>query len=121
MTSEYDLVLITTSDEKRSKDALESAKKLIEKAKGKVVKEASWGRKILAYKINKQSEGIYYILNVRLESAEVKGVNDKLKNTGDVIRYLLLRKETVKIKKAAGREKAKKTAVASKSARVKKG
>lgn len=86
--------------------------KIISENKGKVVKTDSWGKKKLAYTINKQDHAVYVFYTVELPAENVQKVESTLNITDEVIRYLITRPDLKAIAKAeaARVEKAKKAA-----------
>lgn len=64
--------------------------KIIEGAKGKIVKRDNWGKRKLAYKINKQDWGIYIFYQVELEPQAVVKIENTLRITEEVMRYLVV-------------------------------
>ena len=66
---------------------------ILESGDGKVTKTDVWGKKHLAYPINKQNEGYYIVYEVETTSAEVKPIEKALKANKDIIRFLLTKGE----------------------------
>jgi small subunit ribosomal protein S6 len=52
-----------------------------------------WGRRRLAYKINKKSEGNYVFINFQMPSAETKKFEQTLKLNDQLIRFLIVNKD----------------------------
>lgn len=86
--------------------------KITSENKGKVVKTDNWGKKKLAYTINKQDHAVYVFYTVELPAENVQKVESTLNITDEVIRYLITRPDLKAIAKAeaAKAEKAKKAA-----------
>ncbi len=86
--------------------------KIISENKGKVVKTDNWGKKKLAYTINKQDHAVYVFYTVELPAENVQKVESTLNITDEAIRYLITRPDLKAIAKAeaAKAEKAKKAA-----------
>ncbi len=86
--------------------------KIISESKGKVIKADNWGKKKLAYKINKQDHAVYVFYTVEMPAEGVAKVESTLNITDEVIRYLITRPDLKAIAKAeeAKAEKAKKAA-----------
>jgi len=84
-------------------------KKIIDDNKGKIVDTDNWGKKKLAYPINKLESAVYVFYVVELETACLAKVEATLNITDEVIRYLIVKldaKEQAKI--AAAKEAAEK-------------
>lgn len=93
--NKYELTLVLdgkagASKKKKITEALESLLKIF---KGKVTESKDWGVKEMAYKIEKSTSGLYLYFELELEAIGVKGLNDKLRVDGDILRYLLIRKD----------------------------
>jgi small subunit ribosomal protein S6 len=61
---------------------------------GKVEKIDTWGRRRLAYEINKQSEGIYAVIDLKAEPAVVKELDRQMSLSESVLRTKVLRPDT---------------------------
>jgi small subunit ribosomal protein S6 len=58
---------------------------------GQVTNVNHWGRRRLAYPIQKQKEGYYVLMQVQLDPESIGELERNLKLTEEVIRYLLVR------------------------------
>src|SRR5690606_2780473 len=65
--------------------------KIITENKGKVLKADNWGKRKLAYQINKQDSAIYVFYTVELPGENVTSVEKTLNITDEVIRFLITR------------------------------
>jgi small subunit ribosomal protein S6 len=86
------------------------AQTVIEGRNGKIVKVDNWGKKSLAYKINKFREGYYVVLSIEAEGGAIAELERRLRVTDFIIRFITVRidedlKRAEKIK-AARRRKA---------------
>lgn len=104
MVSQYELYLITKVGDDTSKKVLSAVKKLVDGKDGKILEEKEWGKKVLSYPINKESEGVYHLIQFTMEGLGVKEVTDKIKNTSGVIRHLILKGGPTKEEKKATRK-----------------
>lgn len=86
--------------------------KIITENKGKIVKTDNWGKKKLAYDINKHDSAVYVFYTVEMPGKNVAGVEKTLNITDEVIRFLITRPDLKAIAKAeeAKKDKAKKVA-----------
>jgi small subunit ribosomal protein S6 len=57
---------------------------------GKIVKEDNWGKKRLAYRINKEDFGVYVCFDLELPSEAVAKVNATFNITDEALRFLLV-------------------------------
>lgn len=86
--------------------------KIIKDGQGKITKTDNWGKRKLAYTVNKQDHAIYVYYTVELPGESVETVEKTLNITDEVIRFLITRPDLKAIAKAeaARKEKAKKVA-----------
>ncbi len=93
MVSRYEIgfILSPEANEEDSKKVLETVTQIIKKAKGTVEKVDDWGRKPLAYPINKFKEGAYVFLTTDTDGATVLAVEKRLRQMEKVMRFLSLR------------------------------
>lgn len=76
-------------------------KKIIDDNKGKIVDTDIWGKKKLAYTINKLESAVYVFYTVELNPTALAKIEATLNITDEVIRYLIVKideKEQAKIK-----------------------
>ncbi|HEY3608359.1 MAG TPA: 30S ribosomal protein S6 [Pseudonocardiaceae bacterium] len=102
------IILDPSLDERTVAPSLENYLNVIRTAGGTVEKVDVWGKRRLAYEINKHSEGIYALLDVNSEPDAVKEMDRQLSLTESVLRTKVLRREPAK----AGKPKAAKAAKA---------
>jgi small subunit ribosomal protein S6 len=92
--------------------AEEKVKKIIADNGGKVTGTDNWGKRKLAYPINKQEHAVYVFYNVEMPGAGVQKVESTLNITDEVIRHQIVKldlKAIAKAEAAAKAAKAKKT------------
>lgn len=91
----YELIYILTPklSEDDAKKQMAVISKSIEKEAGKVVLEDFWGKRELAYPIQKFTDGYYVISQFVAEAEAVAKVEKDLKLTDEVIRHLLIKKD----------------------------
>lgn len=82
-------------------------KKIITDNKGKVVSGDNWGKKKLAYPINKNEHGVYVFYTVELPGESLQKVESTLNITDEVIRYLIVRLDPKELAKAEAAKAAK--------------
>jgi small subunit ribosomal protein S6 len=71
----------------------EKVSQLITEGGGRVTNVDHWGRRRLAYPVQKQREGYYVLMQIQLDPKSISELERKLKLTEEVIRYLLVRVE----------------------------
>lgn len=64
----------------------------VQKNGGNVKKEEIWGRRLLAYPVNKFKEGYYYKLEFSAPSAAVAKSEAAYKLSGDILRAMITRR-----------------------------
>lgn len=62
----------------------------LETEEGKVTKTDVWGRKHLAYPIEKYQEGYYIVYEFENFGSEIKRIEKALKANKDILRFLLV-------------------------------
>jgi len=77
----------------KKKTTQEKIGKIVEEQKGKVKEMGELGKIDLSRKIKKETSGIFLHFALELDGKAVKTVQDKLKTEGEIIRYLLVKKE----------------------------
>ena len=100
------------SDEKKIFDKLA----LNIKGKGKINKTIGLGKKQFSYRIKKESEGNYWLVDMLLETGEVAALNSKLFLEENITRFLILRKEMSKTEEESGKIEVKKVSAKGRSA-----
>ena len=87
----YELVFVlkpTLSDEELN-GKVETIQNLIKENQGEIYNVEKWGRKNLAYPINKFNSGYYYLINYKTDNNKLPGVLEyNLRINEDVIRFL---------------------------------
>lgn len=88
----YELVVIFRPeiDSEEKEKLLQSIKKILSPS-GKIESEKEWGKKELAYPIEKQRMGFFYLLTFKAEPAQAANLSKKLNLEEKIIRYLLIR------------------------------
>jgi len=100
MASEYELMLVTRGDIEANahEDLIKQVKELVESVKGSVSNVESWGKKNLAYKVKNQDKALYDLVSFSGEPATPDNLAKKLKLLDDLIRFLVVKKESQRIK-----------------------
>jgi len=79
-------------DEERA-EALEKVKGVIARFDGTVTSVDEWGKKRLAYEIQKMKEAFYYFIHFEADAACPAEVEKRIRIMEPVIRYLCVREE----------------------------
>ena len=75
---------------------LEKIEAIITKNGGKITKKDNWGKRKLAYKIKKQDWGIYVFYTVEIDPSKINKINQTLRITEEVIRYLIVAVDNIR-------------------------
>lgn len=103
MENSYETVYIISPDASAEvlKSVIDTSSKTITDAKGEVIKVDEWGRKKLAYPIQKKNEGYYVIHTYKCVAEASHEVERLLRYNENVMRFQTVRLE----EKAKGEEK----------------
>jgi len=71
----------------------EQADAIIEKFKLSIVHRQVWGKRMLAYPIRKEKEGLYIYLVIELPESNVSSLEEKIRLNEQIIRHLLVTAE----------------------------
>ena len=89
----YELALVVSAklDDEARDAVVEKAKGYITQAGGVIGEIDAWGKKRLAYEIQKQREGFYYFIPFEAESTAPAEVERNCRIMDHVLRYLIVR------------------------------
>lgn len=93
--NKYELAVVVSAkveDEVRTA-TIEKVKEQITRFGGTVTEVNEWGKKRLAYEIQKMKEGFYYFVKFESDSACPAQVEQQVRIMDNVIRYLCVREE----------------------------
>jgi small subunit ribosomal protein S6 len=87
----YELMCIIQPDldETATNGVLDKVKGWITESGGSVDKAEVWGRRRMAYTINKHREGQYVLLNVTMSPAATSGLERNLRYQESIMRHML--------------------------------
>lgn len=85
------VILDPNQDERTVAPSLDKFLEIVRKDNGKVVKVDVWGKRRLAYPINKKEEGVYAVVELDCESATVLELDRVLNLNDTVLRTKVLR------------------------------
>jgi small subunit ribosomal protein S6 len=93
LLNDYELVFIVSPDitDEALEPMLNNITQLITNKNGTIVEVARWGRKKLAYPIKHLLEGNYVLIRFKLDPSANKELENNLKISEKVIRYLLIK------------------------------
>ena len=95
MTHQYELMVILTPeiDERQVAPTLDKFLKVITNDGGSIDKVDIWGKRRLAYEIQKKNEGIYAVVNFTATSEATQELDRQLKLNESIMRTKVLRAE----------------------------
>jgi small subunit ribosomal protein S6 len=101
MKRKYEIGLIINPEatEEEVRKIIDTIAGIIKKAKGSIENIDEWGRRKLAFPIEKHTEGIYVFINTDVVGAAFLNIERRLKLSEKVMRFVILRLDD-KLKKA---------------------
>ncbi|MGH9457171.1 MAG: 30S ribosomal protein S6 [Thermoanaerobaculia bacterium] len=90
-TYEVLFILSPQTAEEDIQNAIGEFRQAAESGGAKLVSEDAWGRRRLAYPINKANEGIYHLFTFESEAESLSELDRKMKNSDLVMRHLISR------------------------------
>ncbi len=93
--NKYELALVVSAKiEDEVRDAVvEKAKGYITRYNGVITEVEEWGKKKLAYEIQKMKEAFYYFIQFDAESTVPAEIESRVRIMDNVIRYLCVRQD----------------------------
>ncbi len=91
--NKYELALVVSAqvDEEVRNATVEKAKGFISRHGGTVTEVEDWGKKKLAYEIQKMNEGFYYFIKFDAEPTTPAEIEQRLRIADNVLRYLCVK------------------------------
>ena len=93
--NKYELAVVVSAkieDDERAQ-VIEKVKALVERFGGQISDVDEWGKKRLAYEIQKMKEGFYYFIKFDGDSTTPNELESHIRIMEPVIRYLCVRQE----------------------------
>jgi small subunit ribosomal protein S6 len=96
--TDYEILLLLDAElpDERQQEIVARARELIERGGGQFGSHDVWGRRRLAYEINRKAEGTYHLLTFAAESDVLDEVSRVLKITDGVLRHMAVRRPAAK-------------------------
>ena len=94
--NKYELAVVVSAkieDEERAA-VVDKCKALIERFGGTITNVDDWGKKRLAYEIQKMKEGFYNFIQFEAESSAPAEIESRIRIMDNVLRYLVVKNET---------------------------
>ncbi|MBW3657216.1 MAG: 30S ribosomal protein S6 [Actinobacteria bacterium] len=98
----YEMMVIIpdTLDDEAAQAVWERVKGLLDKQGGQLIDEAWWGKRTLAYEIDKRDHAYYGVLDFEASSEGLDELERLLKLSDDIVRFKTVR-PTLRIRKPA--------------------
>ncbi|MDD3361143.1 MAG: 30S ribosomal protein S6 [Hespellia sp.] len=93
--NKYELAVVVSAkieDDARA-EVIEKVKGLVTRFGGNVTDVDEWGKKRLAYEIQKMKEGFYYFIHFESDSTCPAEVEERIRIMDNVLRFLVVRQE----------------------------
>ena len=93
--NKYELVVVVNAvieDDARAA-VIEKAKDLITRFGGTISGVYEWGKKRLAYEIQKMNDGFYYFIKFEAETTAIAEIESQMRIMDNVLRYLCVKVE----------------------------
>ena len=93
--NKYELVVVVNAvieDDARAA-VIEKAKDLITRFGGTISGVDEWGKKRLAYEIQKMKDGFYYFIKFEAETTAIAEIESQMRIMDNVLRYLCVKVE----------------------------
>lgn len=101
---ELGIVLSPEASEEQTKAILDRVSQVVQTSGGVVVKVNAWGRRRLAYPIERHRDGLYYWLDLSLTPQTVLEIDRNLKVSEEVIRHLIVKRDPKAVAQQRARE-----------------
>ena len=93
--SKYELALVVSAkieDDERAA-TVDKVKGYIEKFGGTITNVDDWGKKRMAYEVNKMREAFYYFIQFDAETTTPAEIESRIRIMENVVRYLCVKQE----------------------------
>ncbi|GAB6183097.1 30S ribosomal protein S6 [Thermodesulfovibrio hydrogeniphilus] len=92
------VLLVPTLSEEEVQEAIKKISNLIADNAGEVLKVENWGKRKLAYKLNKQAMGYYVLFLFKAPSSTIKKIEDFYKVYDPVFKFMIVKLTEKQIK-----------------------
>lgn len=91
----YELALVVSSklEDEEKNTVVDKVKELIERFGGQITNVDDWGKKRLAYEIQKMKDGFFYFIKFDAEPTTPIEIENRVRIMENVIRYLIVSDE----------------------------
>ena len=90
----YEIVFLVHSDQSEQVNAMtERYRSVVEAANGKVHRFEDWGRRVLAYPINKLVKAHYVMMNIECDAKTLEELETNFRFNDAILRHLTIRRD----------------------------
>ena len=90
----YEIVFLVHPDQSEQVNAMsERYRGIVEAAKGKVHRFEDWGRRVLAYPINKLVKAHYVMMNIECDAVTLAELENNFRFNDAILRHLTIRRD----------------------------
>ena len=90
--NKYEIMFILKSNEEEAiKNQVSELKAIITDLNGEITNEKEMGNRKLAYPINKELNGYYYVMNVEANNETIQEFDRKSRISENVLRHMIIR------------------------------
>jgi small subunit ribosomal protein S6 len=91
---DYEIVVIVdeSAEDGQVEGVVERITQILTQGGGEIVRVDRWGKRKLAYEINRKTEGIYVVVEFRADSEAVDELERVLSLADEVVRFKVVRK-----------------------------
>ena len=86
----YEMLVLINAEIEDPKEEVEKIEDVVRNLGGEVVKTDVWGKKRLAYPIQKKNEGVYVLFNFDLDPAQTFELKRVLGLRGNIYRQMII-------------------------------
>lgn len=90
-------------------DVVEKTHKIIKDNSGKVMDNEIWGKRRMAYEVDKERYGIYVLIHFEGEGKLIRELDRNYKLMGEILKYIIIRLNKRELAKFESDKKEKKT------------
>ena len=93
--TKYELAVVVSAnvDDEVRNATVDKCKALIERFGGQITNVDEWGKKKLAYEVQKMKEGFYYFIQFDAETSAPAEIESRVRIMDNVIRYLCVKQD----------------------------
>ena len=86
----YEMLVIINAELEEPKEEIDKVEEVVRNMGGEITKTDVWGKKRLAYMIEKKVEGVYALFNFKLDPAQTFELRRVLGLRGNIYRHMTI-------------------------------